>query len=83
MVNALTDRCDSVWVNKYENGIRLPPGFTSSNLKQDEMKVEDVDLSFEKNEHYKMPVKFAYPNGGSGEEVSLEERLKVKFLLKC
>lgn len=77
IVNALTVRCDSVWINNYENGIRLPPGFVNSNIKQDEMKMEEVDLKTESNEYFMMPLKFVYPKGGNDLEMSLEERLKV------
>ena len=80
--NELTERLDSVWLNKYENGIRLPPGFSDHNIEQDEMKHSAVDLDLDVNPDNARVLKLlllAYPNSGGGEEVSFEERMKVQI----
>ncbi|CRK98523.1 CLUMA_CG011876, isoform A [Clunio marinus] len=75
ITNNLTRQYDSIWENKFETPIRIPPGFESKNVKQIEKENFDRFIHDEQHENFQINLKNIYRL----EEMSPEELLGEKF----
>lgn len=74
MAAPVTRSYENIWTNKFENNIRIPPGFVDKSTKQEKFSTELFIDSGEVS-GFQLPFKGMYP--GNGEVFSFEE-LKFK-----